>query len=292
MKKISVVLSLFVLLTIPLMFVGCKNQQVKVYDIQSKKIISMSLEDYVCGVTAAEIDESFAESAIEAQSVLARTFTLWFLANKKSKYAGADISNDITEAQAYTSVVPEKIKRCCKNTKGKILTTADGNLFQPYYCSNAGGKTSLASEVFYNQTDYSLPVDSFETEENSRNYSWSAQIEKSAILFSMQKLGKNLASVNTFLVGQKDDSGRALTFVIGGTEVKANDFRIAVGSTIIKSCKITDIKIDNSTITLSGVGYGHGVGMSQYGANILALQNKDYNNILLYFFKNCQIMNY
>ena len=86
-----------------------------------------------------------------------------------------------------------------------------------------------------------------------------------------------------------DDYGRALTLVIGGTEVNANDFRIAVGSTIIKSCLITKITINNSSILLEGKGYGHGVGLSQNGANILANSNNSYNNILLYFFKNCTI---
>ena len=258
---------------------------------------TLDIEEYVAGVTAAEIDESFAQSAIEAQSVLARTFALWFLANKKSKYDGADISNDITEAQAYTSNIPEKISTACKNTKGKILTF-NGQIILPYYCSNAGGKTSLPENVFGVKYEYYDEVDSKETETNSKNYFWQAEVEKSALLYAMQTLGKNVASANTFSVSKKDDSGRALTFSVGGTEVDANKLRLAIGSTIFKSCLITKITIKNSSILFEGKsilfegkGYGHGVGMSQYGANILASENLDYNNILLYFFKNCQIEN-
>lgn len=291
MKKLCLsVLSIVFILSISCIFVSCKKDIIKLYDISSEKILNLKLEDYVAGVTAAEIDESFAESAIEAQSVLARTYTLWFLSNKTSKYSGADISNDISEAQAYKSEIPEKIKKACANTKGKVLTF-EGNIILPYYCSNAGGLTSLPKDVFGVDLPYYQSVNSKETNENSKNYFWQAQIEKSAILFAMQKLGKNLASVSSFSVGEKDDSGRAKTFFVGGTEVKANDLRIAIGSTIMKSCYITNITITNSAVLLEGKGYGHGVGFSQYGANILANENRDYNNILLYFFKNCQIEN-
>ena len=129
-------------------------------------------------MTAAEIDESFAESAIEAQSIVARTFAIWFVQNKKSKYTGADISNDITEAQSYTSKIPEKIKTAYNNTKGKILTY-NGEIILPYYCSNAGGKTSLPSDIFGTKLEYYHSVDSYEDNDNSKNFYWQAKIENS-----------------------------------------------------------------------------------------------------------------
>ena len=289
MKKIGYYLFSFLFVfNFIFLFVGCSNNKIKLYDISSKSILNLSLEEYVQGVTAAEIDESFAESAIEAQSVLARTFALWFLSNQKSKYTGADISNDISEAQAYTNNVPEKIKNACQNTKGKILTY-NGQIILPYYCSNAGGKTSLPDYVFGKKLDYYQSVDSLENNENSKNFFWQTEIEKSTILFAMQKLGKNVASVNTFEIKSKDSVGRAITINVGGIEVNANQLRIAIGSTLMKSCLITDIQIKNSSIVLEGKGYGHGVGFSQFGANILANNNMTYNNILLYFFKNCQL---
>lgn len=272
------------------LFVSCDNYQIKMYDIYSEKVLSLPLEDYVAGVTAAEIDESFAQSAIEAQSVLARTFVLWFLKNKKSKYNDANISNDTTEAQAYTNQISDKIKNACKNTKGKFLTYND-QIILPYYCSNAGGKTSLPIDVFGSDLPYYKSVNSEENDGNSKNFYWSAQIEKSTILFAMQKLNKNLASVNTFSVGQKDSCGRAKTFVVGGIEVNANDLRLAIGNTILKSCLISKIIVENTCVLIEGTGYGHGVGLSQYGANILAEKNYDYNNILLYFFEKCKIAN-
>lgn len=293
MKNFYVLFSLLFIFSINLIFVSCKEKTstdtIKLYDISSKTIKEINFEDYVAGVTSAEIDESFAESAIESQSILARTFALYFLKNLKSKYSVADISNDITEAQAYTSNIPEKIRKCCNNTKGKILTY-NSKVIMPYYCSNCAGKNSLPSDIFNGNTiDYYTTVDTLETDENSQNYSWNCTISKAQILSSMKKLNKNLASVNSFSIGEKDNSGRAKTFLISGVEINSNDFRLSVGSTILKSCYITDIKINKDDILITGKGYGHGVGLSQWGANILANNNYNFVKIINYYFKNCQI---
>lgn len=284
-KSILIVATATVLLVSTLFVGGCSNKRtIKLYDISTNEIKTLSIEDYVAGVTSAEIDESFSAEAIASQSVIARTFAMWFISNSKSQYEGADISNDITEAQAYTSKIPDKIKEICNSTKGMVLKI-DGEYFLPYYCSNCGGKTSLAQNVFAgNSTKYTSSVDSFETAQNSKNFQWQATIEKSTILQAMQKLGKSLAKANSFEKGKTDSAGRCLTLIIGGTEVNANSFRIAVGSMLMKSCLITDIDIQSTSITLSGVGYGHGVGLSQWGANIMATNNKTYKEILAHFF--------
>lgn len=285
LKSIFFVIFALVLSLSPLLIEGCSSKKtIKLYDISTNQIETLSLEDYVAGVTAAEINESFSSEAIAAQSIIARTFAMWFITNSKSKYEGADISNDITEAQAYTKTIPDKIKEICKDTKGKVLKI-DGEYFLPYYCSNCGGKTSLAQSVFEgNNTNYTSSVESFETAQNSKNYQWQATIEKSTILQAMSSLGKSLASVSSFEKGEVDSSGRCLTLKIGGTEVNANNFRLAVGSTLMKSCLLTDIEIQSSSVTISGVGYGHGVGLSQWGANIMAINNKTHKTILSHFY--------
>lgn len=290
LKSILFAVVALIIFSCPIFVNGCtKNKTIKLYDISTNQIKTLALEDYVAGVTSAEIDSSFSTEAIASQSIIARTFAMWFITNSKSKYDGADISNDITEAQAYTSDIPDKIREICKSTKGKVLKV-DGEYFLPYYCSNCGGKTSLAQNVFEgNQTNYTSSVESFETSQNSKNYQWQATIEKSTILQAMQTLNRNLASVNSFEKGQIDTSGRCITLKIGGIEVNANSFRIAVGSTLMKSCLLTDVTVQSSAIVLSGVGYGHGVGLSQWGANIMATNNKTHKEILLHFYPNSEL---
>jgi len=117
MKKILV---LFLSFLMVFSFVGCKEESaqielpqnislteednqptLKFYDINTKEITEMELEEYLKGVLAGEIYNSWPIEALKAQAILARTFTLNYLQNNKSKYSGADISNDINEAQAY-----------------------------------------------------------------------------------------------------------------------------------------------------------------------------------------------
>lgn len=269
----------------PILLTSCKNNsKIKLFDITTNRIKELSLEDYVAGVTAAEIDSSFSKEAIASQSIIARTFAMWFMENSKSKYDGANISNDITEAQAYTSDIPDSIREISNSTKGKVLKV-DGKYFLPYYCSNCGGQTSLAQDVFLgNSTNYTAQVESYETSSNSKNYNWETTIDKSTILQAMSSLGKNLASVNSFSKGQIDNSGRCLTLIIGGVEINANSFRVAVGSTLMKSCKISEIVVNQNSITISGIGYGHGVGLSQWGANIMACNNSSHTEILKHFY--------
>lgn len=290
-KSIICAVAICVISAFSFLSCGCSQraQKLKIYDTSTGKILSLSLEDYVAGVTSAEIDISFSDEAIACQSIIARTFAMWFISNSKSKYAGADISNDITEAQAYTTEIPDKIRSICKSTKGEVLKI-DGDYFLPYYCSNCGGQTSTAKDVFVgNTTNYTTQVNSCENSQNSKNYQWEASVDKSTILHAMSSLGKSLASVTSFKKGKVDESGRCLTFVIGGIEINANSFRLAVGSTIIKSCLITNITVNSNNVSLSGLGYGHGVGLSQWGANIMATNNNNYKEILYHFFPNSKL---
>jgi stage II sporulation protein D len=284
----------FLLLTIflginMLCLCGCKSENIRLYDISTGTISALNLEDYVAGATSAEIDESFSAEAICAQAVLCRTMALWAKNYQKCGVEGADISNDTSYFQGYTKDIPQKIRDCVNKTKGMVIKYNDQLIF-PYYCSNSGGETSLASDVFGAEESYTYQTQSLETEENSRDYLWSASVSKSTILFAMQSLGKKLATANTFEISKVDDAGRAIDFSVGGVTVSANNFRQMVGNNILRSCKITSIIVSENSVDFSGVGYGHGVGLSQWGANILASNNYTYKDILLYYYKNCQVV--
>jgi stage II sporulation protein D len=288
--KLSVNLFLiFVVLVFTMAIYGCSQEKIRVYDVSTQKIITMSLEDYVAGATAAEIDDSYASEVICAQAVLCRTMALWQKNNQKCSVAGADISTSPTDGQAFASSVPQKIKNLVKQTKGQVLKY-NNNIIYPYFCSNCGGKSSLPINVFGSECDYLYEVDTLETAESTKNYFWTASVSKSEILWTMQKLGKNLASIDSFEISKTDDSGRATEFSIGKIAINANTFRLALGSSILKSCKITSIYFSDQNIEFEGLGYGHGVGLSQEGANVLASQNYTYKEILLYWYKNCQIV--
>jgi len=285
----SIILSSFFL------FTTCsnKNNQIKLYNTQTNQIETLDIEDYIEGVVAGEISNNSPLEALKAQAVLARTFTLKFLRDNKSKYEGADISTDISEAQAYNkSNINENIKKAVKETKN-LFVSYNNDYINAYFFANSGGKTALFNEGF-NSSDqkfnYINSVESPENEQNSINYKWTQTFEKNEILESLRNMGVSVSTINTFTKGELGESGRSITFIVGGKEISANTFRLNIGSTKFKSTLIDSITINDESITFKGRGYGHGVGLSQEGSIILANQGKTFDQIINYYFKDVKII--
>lgn len=265
---------------------------IKMYDINSKTIKEMKLEEYLKGVVAGEMFNTWSLEALKAQAILARTFTLSFLQNSTSKYEGANISNDINEAQAYDETkINENIERAVNETRGKIIVS-DGELIEAWFHSNSGGKTTKASTGlgFLGEENHTKTADSFETAETSENYNWKATFTKSEILSKLREMGVSVATISNLEVGERDESGRAINFKIGEVTFSANTFRLKMGSTKFKSTLIDEIVVSLNSISFVGRGYGHGVGMSQWGAKIMAEEGKTADEIINHYFDNIDIV--
>ena len=308
MKKILV---LFLSFLMVFSFVGCKEESaqielpqnislteednqptLKFYDINTKEITEIELEEYLKGVLAGEIYNSWPIEALKAQAILARTFTLNYLQNNKSKYNGADISNDINEAQAYdASKINENIEKAVAETRGKVVVQ-DGKLIEAWFHSNSGGVTTNAKTGlnYLGEESFTKSTKSPETAENSENFEWVVKFSKSEILSALRAMGVSVQSISNFEVGEKDASGRAITLKMGGAEFSANTFRSKIGSTKMKSTLITDIVVSSSSVSISGKGYGHGVGMSQWGAKVLAEEGKTAKEIIEFYFDNIEVV--
>ena len=308
MKKIA---SIILALLFVFIVVGCKEKTAKIelpqnisltineeqpklkfYDINTKTIVEMELEKYLEGVVAGEMFNTWSLEALKAQAILARTYTVYYLQNLKSKYDGADISNDISEAQAYDSTkINDNIKIAVAETRGKIIVS-DGKPIQAWFHSNSGGKTTTSKTGlnFKDDENYTVNIESPENEQNSDNFNWSIKLGKSEILSALREMGVSVGSISDFKVGDRDDSGRAITFEMGGVSFSANTFRSKIGSTKMKSTLITDIVVSSSSVVIAGRGYGHGVGMSQWGAKIMADEGKYAEEIINHYFKNISIV--
>lgn len=309
-KIFNAVVAFFMLLLLIPMFVACKEKQaqielpnnisltseenepvLKVYDTKTESIITMQLEEYLKGVLAGEMFNDWHIEALKAQAILARTYTLYFLQNLTSKYEGADISNDVTEAQAYDAErINENIIKAVEETKGLVILN-NGNLIETWFHSNSGGTTTTAKNGlnFLGEEDYTQQTSSPETAENSENYEWTATFTKSEVLSALREMGVSVSTIKNFVIGEKDESGRALTFKVGETEFSASTFRLKLGSTKMKSTMLTNIVVSTNSINLTGRGYGHGVGMSQWGAKIMAENEKTAEEIIMHYFKNIEI---
>ncbi|MDI6709282.1 MAG: SpoIID/LytB domain-containing protein [Bacillota bacterium] len=274
------------------------NQEptLNVYVKETGQVKKMKLEDYVAGTVAGEIDNFFPEEALAAQAILARTYVLNFIATKgHSKYPGAHISTDPTEAQAWNQAnVNDRIRRAVTRTRGQVLVH-NGRFIEAWFHSHAGGMTATAREGLNwkkAEPPYITVVKSPDSPaappERAR---WSTVLTKQEITAALAKIGApNPGAFNTIEITERGPSGRATRLRIGNATVPAAEFRVAIGPNKMKSTKITSIRPAAGGVRIAGLGFGHGVGMSQWGAYQLAKDGRKARDILNFYFRNVDIV--
>ena len=113
---------------------------------------------------------------------------------------------------------------------------------------------------------------------------WEAVFTAEEVLAAAEDAGAKVGSLTGIEIGQRGESGRAITLLVSGREVSAPAFRLAIGSTKIRSCLIEHLRVEDGKVYIRGKGYGHGVGMSQWGAYAMAQQGKTAREIVLHYF--------
>ena len=266
----------------------------KVYDASAKSIQETPIEEYVAGVVAGEMKNDWPIEALKAQAILARTFVLKFCETKASKYSGADISTDVSEAQAYApESINDRVREAVEETKGLVMS-ADGEYPYAWFFAHSGGRTELPSVALDYQKDdpdylSSVPSnDSDKAPESVKN--WEASFTRDQVRKACADVGIKLDSIQSFEIGERGESGRAKTFIVNGQTISAPSFRIAIGANKLKSTLIDSIEMSGKAITFTGRGFGHGVGMSQWGAYALAEEGKSAEEIIQYYFTNVDIV--
>ena len=265
----------------------------KVYDVKNEKLETLSVEDYLPAVLAGEMAGDWPLEALKAQAILARTFVLQFVSQKKSMYDGADISTDIKEAQAYDAAgVNARIREAVKETRGEVLN-AGGELPYAWFHAHSGGLTARAKEgLDYEKAEpgYTQCVKGMENDEApAEAANWQAAFSTDEVIAAAKASGVSVDKVESIAVGERGESGRAETLLISGQSVSAPAFRIAIGSTKMRSCLIESLRVEDGQVKMSGKGYGHGVGMSQWGAYAMAKAGKTAEEIVTHYFQGVTI---
>ena len=260
----------------------------KVYNVEKESIESLSVEDYLPAVLAGEMAGDWPLEALKAQAILARTFVMQFVTQKTSMYEGADISTDIKEAQAYdASGVNDRIRQAVSETRGLVLN-AGGELPYAWFHAHSGGLTARAKEgLDYEKAEpaYTQCVKGMENDEAPAEAAhWEAAFTPEEVLAAAKDAGVSVAKLTGIEVGQRGESGRAVTLMVSGKEVSAPAFRLAIGSTKMRSCLIESLRMEDGKVIMAGKGYGHGVGMSQWGAYAMAQNGKTAKEIVLHYF--------
>ena len=275
----------------------------RVYVVEDQQVEERELENYVKGVLAGEMKNDWPLEALKAQAILARTFVLKFVQEKESQYQGADISTDIEEAQAYdASAVNERIQQAVEETRGLVLS-CEGELPYAWFHAHSGGMTEYAraglgwekDEPAYTQpsrgTEPEQLSDAKENQQLQAAAEWKADFTFAEWTAACQKQGVQVEphAGSQLQISQRGESGRAVTLEIDGQSVNAADLRLALGSTKMRSTLLTSLKIENGKVHMAGKGYGHGVGMSQWGAYGMAQEDKSAEQIIKHYFQKVEI---
>lgn len=303
MKKIIIFTIILYVLTLCIPYFANKSSKktpptpenhIALYDTKTKKQTSIPFDEYLYYVVAAEMPASFHTEAIKAQVICSRTYSV-----KKSKSSthpdGSDICTDINHCQAYTNdeelktlwkenynYYKNKIKSAIKDTKDMIITYDNEPIDAIYHSSN-NGYTENSEDVWQKPLPYLKSVKS--PDEGSPNFNFTYHISCDDLFNKVKDKYKNATMSKgigkiTYTKGKNVKNINLYSVDISGVELRK--------LLNLKSASF-DIEENENTVKITTHGYGHGVGMSQYGANTLAHQGKKYNDIISHYFKDTKI---
>lgn len=263
------------------------------------QIRTLDLEEYLLGVVAAEMPAEFELEALKAQSVAARTYVLKRIEDARAENSAYDV--DTTEkTQAWNSKsqlikkwgamnyfkYQRKISRAVKETRGQVLTYNNEKISSVYHSSSGRFKTERAGEVWVNDLPYLQNVISGELRPQRFT---KRQTFDSATFFTLLDFPNIPEQFNTgdMVLLERTAAGRVKSVAIKGKVFKGTDIRKKL------QLPSTDFewRIEDNRIEFISYGKGHGVGMSQYGANDLARTGYDYRQILEHFYPGTKLEN-
>lgn len=283
-----------------------ETPNVRLYLSAEDKIIDINLEEYVRGVVCAEMPAEFGIDALKAQAVAARTYALAHMESfggTKCKYAkGADLCDTIN-SQVYMSKEKRmsewkkssaeeywsKITQAVNETSAQILTYDGKLVMDPFYFAVSSGKTENAAEVFSVDRPYLKSVVSQGEEsspkfKSSKSFTYSELANK--INSKYNKAGLSASKLKSQIkIIDKTSAGSVMHIKVGNLTITGDDFRGVLG---LDSSNFS-ITYNSKNIVINSIGYGHGVGMSQWGAGAMAKSGSNYAQILTHYYQGVKI---
>ena len=262
----------------------------------------MDMETYLIGVLRSEMPASFEPEALKAQAIAARTYTLYRMKDGPiPNHPDADACDDINCCKAYRSAedaardwggmalyYEEKLAKAVRETDAQVLLY-EGEPILAVFFSSSNGHTQNAGAVWQSDLPYLQSVSSPETEELVPNYysvvSFTAEEFRERFLASYPEAELSGSPEQWITELTRSDAGFVTSLSVGGVRVKGNELRTILS---LRSPSFT-VEADGNSLTFHVTGYGHGVGMSQYGANILARQGMSAAEILEHYFTGAQV---
>lgn len=273
-------------------------QMVTVWNHQTDELMHITLGEYLLGVVAAEMPAQFDIEALKAQAIVARTYTIAKLRGRGgpgcSKHPQADICTDSTHCQAWTSKEAalakwpffrqgtywNKIVKAVSETQGQVVTY-EGKLIDAVYHSTCGGSTENSEDVWSNSFPYLRAVQCGFCSHSPR---MTETVTLSAETVA-QKLGEQPEKLRLEVI-DRTDSGRIIRISTGTQTMRGLDFRTRLG---LRSSKVTWLRGEGG-YSFTSTGYGHAVGLCQYGADGMGAQGYSAKEILEHYYTGVQVV--
>ena len=302
MKKFLLLTILIIL--IPVLIIGVNNKEeiikklkfgfysnktIKVKRNKTNEVITIPLEEYVIGVVAGEMPASFNIEALKAQAVASRTYVLKRQNNNNNYDVDDSVSNQVyidyeQMKEKWKNNYEEnlkKIKNAVLETKGEVLLY-ENNIIDAMFFSTSNGYTENSGDVFSSNLPYLKSVESTWDKNESPVFFSPKELTKTEFLFNLGLDIKNEIIIKDI---EKTNTGRVKNITINDTMFKSSKIKEAFN---LKSTSF-NIEVKEEKVIINVNGYGHGVGMSQYGANGMAKEGNDYKNILTHYYNGCEI---
>lgn len=278
-----------------------KYATIKLLHKDTGEIEEVKLDEYIACVVSAEMPVEYELEALKAQAVVARTYTIYKITTSK-KHKNADVCDKSTCCQAWISREERfkrwkdeekennwnKIIQAVNETVGKIITY-EGKPINAFFHANSGGKTQIPLYVWGGSGYPYLQIVETAGEEYYSQYSSEVKFSKDEFIEKVRKEYEDFKidfkEENCIEILERDKSDRVLTIKLGNLKLSGVETRTLLG---LRSANFT-FEISEKKILFKVIGYGHGVGMSQTGADSLAKQGKNYEEIIKHFYVGVEI---
>lgn len=269
---------------------------ISLYQHETGKVVELPLREYLYGVVAGEMDVNWPLEALAAQAIMARTFTLEKLEDGGVLKRGTDASTDIHEFQAYDAgKINDRVKQAVDETENEVAVY-NGELIKAWFFADGGGRTAASAQegLAYDKekTPYikSVQDPGFQLPDNP-NRTWETYFTMREVADAVEAVtGIRKEQFRNVRIAEQGESGRVIKYKFDDIAVGAAAFRLALGGETMKSSLIEEIAIQDGRLMVKGRGYGHGVGLSQWGAKALAEEGEDAEDIIEYFFEDIEIV--
>lgn len=279
-----------------------KYKTIKLYHTATEKIEEVPFDEYLYGTVSAEMPASYDMEALKAQAVVSRTYTLYQIMNGKKRHKDANICDSYACCQAWISKEDrlkkwkedvresnwKKITEAVNSTSGKIITY-ENKPIDAFFHSNSGGKTETVADVWGGSNfPYLQSVETAGETEYSQ-YSSEVKLSKDDLIKKLKEKHNDIKidfkDKEAIKIIDYTSGGRVKTIKFGNIQIAGTEARSLLG---LKSANFT-VKIENDDVIFSVIGYGHGVGMSQTGADSMAKNGSNYEDIIKHFYTGVTI---